>query len=125
MGKINDQVKIAFDAYKQNGNLLQLVRKLVFDADYSVRYAWQLADVRDAINEHCPASIFECVFYDGENGEYHLFDFDPNGLSDESIQIEVRSRLQHEYHIDPHDVDRFMDSVYLINTETMRKVVTG
>ena len=124
MGIINDQVKHAFDKFKENGNLSDLVMKLVCDADYSVRYAWMFAEVRDALREHCPKPVFECVYYDGEHGEYHLFDFDPNPISRECLLIEVRSRLQYECHVDPENIDRAMESVYLLNTNSLVKVVT-
>ena len=123
MGIINDQVKNAFDRFKKDGDLQKLVMKLVCDADFSVRYAWQFAEVRDAIRKHCPKQLFECVYYDGENGEYHLFDFDPNDISRESLLIEVRSRLKHEVGVELDYIDKAMESVYLLNTNTLVKVV--
>lgn len=122
MGRIEEQVKNAFNKFKENSNLYEFVRKLIVDADYSVRFAWQLSEVLDAIKKYCPQTLFECVFYDGENGVYHLLDFDPNGLSDKQLKEKIRNSLQHQCHIDPSDVDRFMDSVYLINTNIMVKV---
>jgi hypothetical protein len=35
----------------------------------------------------------------------------------------VKSRLQHQCNVDPCDVDRFMESVYLIDSNMMIKVV--
>lgn len=122
MGRIAENIKDAFDKFKKNGNLHELTRKLITDADYSVRYAWQMSDVLDALKEQCPPSVFECVYYDGEHGEYHLFDFDPNPISRESLLIEVRSRLKHEIGVELDYIDKAMESVYLINTNTMVKV---
>jgi len=124
MGKIETQIKDAFDKFKQDGNLYTFLRKLLCDADYSVRFAWQFSDTLDALKRQCPPSLFECVFYDGEYGHYHLFDFDPNSISRKSLLIEVKARLQSECHIDPDGVDKAMESVYLIDTNMMRKVVT-
>lgn len=123
MGIINDQVKDAFDKFKENGNLPDLVMKLVCDADYSVRYAWMFAEVRDTLREHCPKPVFECVYYNGEYGTYHLFDFDPNDISRESLLIEVKTRLQSECHIDPDYVDKAIQSVYLLNVNALVRIV--
>jgi len=124
MGIIETQIKEAFDKFKQNGNLHELTRKLLCDADYSVRFAWQMSDVLDALKRQCPKPIFECVFYDGENdGNYHLFNFDPNLISRESLLIEVRSRLEHEIGVELDYVDKAMESVYLLNSNSLVKVV--
>lgn len=123
MGIINDQVKDAFDKFKENGKLSDLVMKLVMDADYSVRYAWQIAEVRDALREHCPPSVFECVYYDGEHGQYHLFDFDPNQLEGEALKAAVEISLQSECHIDLDYVDKAMQSVYLLNSNSLVRIV--
>lgn len=122
MGIISEQVKDAFDNFKENGDLRKLVMKLVRDADYSIRYAWQFAEVRDALREHCPKPLFECVYYDGEHGEYHFFDFDPNDISRESLLIEVRSRLQHEVGVELDYLDKAMKSVYLLNSNALVRV---
>ena len=124
MGIINDQVKHAFDNFKKDGDLQKFVMKLVYDANSSVRYAWQFAEVQDALRKHCPKPVFECVYYDGEHGEYRLFDFDPNGLSSESIQIKVRGHLQRKIGVELDYIDKAMESVYLIDTNAMIKVVT-
>ncbi|KKN21076.1 hypothetical protein LCGC14_0929020 [marine sediment metagenome] len=124
MGIISEQVKQAFDNYRQDGDLQKFAMKLVCDADDSVRFGWQMGYVCDAIREHCPKPSFECVFYNGENGNYHLFDFDPNLISRKSLLIEVRSHLRHECHIDPDGIDKAMQSVYLLSINTLVKVVT-
>lgn len=123
MGIIETQIKKAFDKFKENGNIYELTHKLLRDADYSVRFAWQMSDVCDALKRQCPKSLYECVYYDGEHSEYHLFDFNPNPISRECLLIEVRSRLQHECHIDPENIDRAMESVYLLNVNALVRVV--
>jgi len=50
-----------------------------------------MADAKDAIKSVIPAGSFEVLFYDGENGGYHLLDFDPNGLSDVDLLDKVKS----------------------------------
>lgn len=125
MGIIEAKIKNAFKQYQQSGNLLGLAKDIAHVGDYSVSSRTTAAIMYDAIRKHCPKQMFECVFYDGENGHYHLFDFDPNPISRESLLIEVRARLQSECHIDPDGVDKAMESVYLIDVNMMRKVVTG
>ncbi len=124
MGIIINQVKQAVDNYRQDGDLQKFAMKIAYDTDNSVRYAWMMACVRDAIREHCPKPMFECIYYDGEHGEYRLFDFDPNVLSKRALIAEIRSRLEHECHVDPDGVDKAMESVYLIDTNAMIRVVT-
>ena len=50
----------------------------------------------DAIKSVIPSGGFECLFYDGENGEYHLLDFDPNGLSDADLLDKVKPALKYQ-----------------------------
>jgi len=123
MGKIEAKIKNAFDQFKQDSDLLKLAKDIAHVGDYSVNSQTQAAIMYDAIREHCPPSLFECVFYDGEHGHYHLFDFDPNPISRKSLLIEVKARLQSECHVDPDGVDKAMESVYLIDTSMMRKMV--
>ena len=123
MGRIETQIKDAFDKFKQDGNLHAFLRKLLCDSDYSVRFAWQFSETLDALKKQCPQPVFECMYYDGEHGHYHLFDFDPNPINRESLLIEIKARLQSKCYIDPGDIDKAMDSVYLIDTNMMRKVV--
>lgn len=120
---IETKIKAAFDEYKKDGNLLEFAKEIADVADYSVHSAGNAAIMYDAIRKYCPATLFECIYYDGENGGvYHLFDFDPNGLSQESLRIEIRARLQHELHIEPDYIDKAMESVYLMNTNTLIKM---
>lgn len=123
MGIIETKIKNAFKQYREDGDLLRFTKDIAHVGDYSVNSQTQAAIMYDAIREHCPKPVFECVYYDGEHSEYHLFDFDPNGLNNKSIQIKVRARLQRECHIDPDGVDKAMKSVYLIDTNAMMKVV--
>lgn len=124
MGKIETTIKEAFEQYRKDGDLLKFTKTIAHVGDYSVNSQTQAAVMYDAIREYCPATLFECVYYDGEHGHYHLFDFDPNNISRKSLLIEVRARLQSECYIDLDGVDKAMESVYLINTNTIIKVVT-
>jgi len=70
-----------------------------------------------------PPSTFECLYYDGENGGiYHLLDFDPNQLEGEALDAAIRICLQHQCHIELDYIDEAMESVYLMNTNTLVKV---
>lgn len=123
MGIIETRIKAAFDKYKKDNNLKDLVCEVADVADRSVNcksHAWIMYD---AIRERCPATTFECVFYDGENGGvYRLLDFNPNGLTKKALLIEINNRLMHECHIDRNDVDRAMENVYLLNANMLIKV---
>ena len=125
MGIIETKIKNAFEALKQDGDLLKFTKDIAHVGDYSVNSQTQAAIMYDAIREHCPKPLYECIYYDGENGgNYHLFDFDPNLISRKSLLIEVRSHLRHECHIDPDGIDKAMQSVYLLSINTLVKVVT-
>jgi hypothetical protein len=123
MGVIADGIKYAADKLYKEGDVVTAAKKVAHVGDYSVRSQDHAGIMYDAIREHFKKPVFECVFYDGENGVYHLLDFDPNGLSKEELLEEVKSRLQHQCNVDPCDVDRFMESVYLIDSNMMIKVV--
>lgn len=123
MGIIETRIKKAFDKYKKDSNLKELMCEVADVADRSVNcktHAWIMYDV---IKRYCPATTFECVFYDGENGGvYRLLDFDPNVISREALLIEVKNHLMHECHIDPNGVERAMESVYLLNVNMLVKI---
>lgn len=122
---IETKIKNAFDQYRKDGDLLKFTKDIAHVGDYSVNSQTQAAIMYDAIREHCPKLLYECVFYDGENGgNYHLLDFDPNQLKGDALIAAVKISLQHQCHVDPCDVDQFMNSVYLIDTNAMIKVVT-
>lgn len=88
----------------------------------NVKFAWQLSN---ALKKYCLPSIFECVYYDGEHGEYRLFDFNPNGLSNESIRIEVRSRLEYEIGVEPDYIDKAMESVFDKNSNEISLLLSA
>ncbi len=124
MGIIETKIKNIFEQYRKDGDLLKLAKDIAHVGDYSVQSQTTAGIMYDAIRTHCPSTVFECVYYDGEHGEYHLFDFDPNPISRESLLIEVRSRLEHEIGIELAYIDKAMENVYLIDTNAMIKVVT-
>lgn len=119
---IETKIKEAFEAYKKDGNLLKLVADVVYVADYSIRCQEHAMIMNDKIRQYCPTTLFECVYYDGTSGDYHLLDFDPNDISRESLLIEIRARLTHKFHIPSDYIDKAMESVYLLNTGTLVKV---
>ena len=124
MGIIETRIKKAFDEYKENGNLKKLVVEVADVADKSVNCQGHANIMYCAIKEYCPSSIYECVFYDGENGGiYHLLDFDPNQLDREALLAAVEISLAHQCFIDPTDIKQAMESVYLLNTNTLIKVM--
>ncbi|KKN53857.1 hypothetical protein LCGC14_0598160 [marine sediment metagenome] len=122
MGIIETKIKNAFGQYRKDGDLLRFTKDIAHVGDYSVNSQTQAAIMYDAIREHCPKPVFECIYYDGEHGEYHLFDFDPNLISRKSLLIEVRSRLQHEIGIELDYIDKAMESVYLLNVNTLVRI---
>jgi len=122
MGIIETRIKEAFNKFKQDGNLCDLAETIAHVADYSVQSARNATIMYEAIRTYCPITTFECVYYDGEHSEYRLFDFDPNLISKESLLIEVRSRLEHEIGVELDYIDKAMESVYLMNTNTLLKV---
>lgn len=124
MGRIETRIKEAFEQYKKDGNLLELVKEIADVGDCSVNCKYHAGFMYDAIREYCPKSVFECVFYDGEHGHYQLFDFDPNNISKESLLIEAKARLQSECFIDSDYIDKAMENIYLIDTNIMIKAVT-
>ena len=122
MGIIRDNIESAFAQFQKDGNLCKLVLKIANDVDYSVRYAWQMADANDAIKSVIPSGGFECLFYDGENGEYHLLDFDPNGLSDADLLDKVKSALKYQVGIELDYIEYAMESIYLVPSYAMIKI---
>ena len=74
----------------------------------------------DAIREHFLQPIFECLYYDGENGEYRLLDFNPNKLSKEKLKSEIKQCLL-SFGIEPEYLDKAIESVYLIDTNNLIK----
>ncbi len=123
MGIIETKIKNIFEQYRKDGDLLKLAKDIAHVGDYSVGSQTTAAIMYDAIRTYCPPTDFECIYYDGEHGEYHLFDFDPNDMSTECILEAVRSRLQHEIGVELDYIDKAMESVYLLNSNTLVKVV--
>lgn len=66
--------------------------------------------------------VFECVFYDGEEGVYRLLDFDPNQLDKGALRASIEISLAHECFIDPDDIKQAMENVYLLDTNALVKV---
>ncbi len=123
MGRIESRIKEAFNKYKNDGGLKKLICEIADVADRSVNCRGHAAIMYDAIREHCPPPIFECVYYDGENGGvYRLLDFDPNGLDKEALLAQIYAHLRLECFIDQVDRKKAMENVYLLNINALVKV---
>lgn len=122
MYRIETRIKNAFDRYQENGNLKELAVEVADVADYSVHSRGNAVIMYDAISTYCPLTAFECVFYDGETGVYHLLDFDPNGLDREALLTQIYAHLRLECFIDQVDRKKAMENVYLLNVNTLVKV---
>ncbi len=124
MGIIETKIKNIFEQYRKDGDLLKLAKDIAHVGDYSVQSQTAASIMYDAIRIHCPPTVFKCIYYDGEHGEYHLFDFDPNDMSTECILKAAKSRLQHEIGVELDYIDKAMESVYLLNSNSLVKVTT-
>ena len=119
MGIIDHNVKAAINQYRKTGNLRKLALKLICDADYSIRAAWMLGTVLDAIRKHIPNPSFECLWYDGEHGNYHLLDFDPNGLESKTIEAMALACLKKDCGLGIGDIPKWEETLYLIDTNCL------
>ena len=66
--------------------------------------------------------VKECLGYNGETGCYELMDFDPNGLSKQEIAAKARAWLAAQYGFNRDELSPVMDTVYLMDVETLEKV---
>lgn len=64
----------------------------------------------------------ECLWYNGEEGVYHLLDFDPNGLTKEQIKQKVIEILNHKG-FDIEDCGRELETVYLVDIDDLKKII--
>lgn len=125
MGRIETRIKNAIEKFKQDTDLVELLKEVADVGDRSVNCTGHAAIMYDAIRQYCPKPLFECVFYDGENGDYHLLDFDPNGLGRGELLMKIRAELMSEYHIEIGDfnaIGKAIETVYLLNTNTLIRV---
>jgi hypothetical protein len=63
----------------------------------------------------------ECLWYNGEEGHYHLLDFDPNGLATEQITEKALKELG-SMGITGEDASKAMETLYLIDVDDLIKV---
>ena len=63
----------------------------------------------------------ECLWYNGEEGVYHLLDFDPKGLSKEQIIEKVKKELDNKG-IFGSDVDKALETVYLLKVKHLKVI---
>ena len=64
----------------------------------------------------------ECLWYNGETGCYELMDLDPNGLSNKEIAAKARAWLVRRYGFNQEELGFVMDTIYLLDVETLEKV---
>lgn len=123
MYKIESRIKKAFDRYRQNSILKELIVEIADVADYSVHSKGNASIMYNAIKDYCPLLNFECIYYDGENGGvYRLLDFDPNRLDKKALLERIKTHLVHYCHIDFDSLKKAMENVYLLNVNTLIKV---
>lgn len=63
----------------------------------------------------------ECLWYNNESASYNLLDFDPNGLTKEQI-IEKAKKEFEEKGFEGREIDKAMETVYLIDIDNLKKV---
>ena len=64
----------------------------------------------------------ECLWYDGVEGCYHLLDFDPHGLKGWQIAENARKELQKSFDLDGDELEKAMETIYLIDVENLEEV---
>jgi hypothetical protein len=64
----------------------------------------------------------ECLWYDGESVCYHLLDFDPEGLSEGQVVQEARRSLIGIGLLCDRDERKMLESLYLLDTSTLKSV---
>ena len=64
----------------------------------------------------------ECIWYNGELGQYELLDFDPNGMDKEEIVEEAKAKLMLKG-IGFNDLDKALETLYLIDVDDLKRVV--
>ena len=66
--------------------------------------------------------VKECLWYNGETSCYELMDFDPNGLGKQEIAAKARAWLAARYGFNQEELGLVMDTIYLLDVETLEKV---
>jgi hypothetical protein len=64
----------------------------------------------------------ECLWYNGEMGQYELLDFDPNGLTKQQIIEKAKQELRKKYSFTDDDIHRAMESLYLLDIDSLDKL---
>jgi len=67
----------------------------------------------------------ECLWYDGVQGCYHLLDFDPNGLKIRQIVQNAKKLLEDCFGLYGEDLEKAMETVYLLDVDSLRRVKTN
>ena len=64
----------------------------------------------------------ECLWYNGELGNYVLLDFDPNGLTNNEIIEKAKEILKEEYGFNKNDWRRVLETLYLLDTNNLETI---
>lgn len=65
----------------------------------------------------------ECLWYNGEQGIYHLLDFDPNGLTKAEIIEKAKERIRRIAVLySDEDIEKELSRVYLIDINNLKEV---
>lgn len=64
----------------------------------------------------------ECLWYNGEMGQYELLDFDPNGLTRQQIIKKAKEELKKRYGFTREDLNRAIESLYLLDINSLDKL---
>lgn len=67
----------------------------------------------------------ECLWYNGETGNYELLDFDPNGLTKEEIIKEVTKIFEEifpEWNNPKFNKEKVFETLYLLDIDNLEKI---
>ena len=64
----------------------------------------------------------ECLWYNGEFGEYELLDFDPDGLTKAQIIEKATKILKQKYMFEDGDMPKILRTLYLIDVDNLENV---
>jgi len=65
----------------------------------------------------------ECLWYNGELGNYELLDFDPNGLSNKEVADKAWIFLKDKYLFEREDKRKVLETLYLIEVSNLERVI--
>lgn len=66
--------------------------------------------------------MYECVWYNASTSCYELLDFNPNGLSNQSVKRKAWSLLNAKYGFEKFDYDKVMETLYLLPSKSLKSL---